>query len=640
MFAWLSRKKKREDTERMVVDAIEHHHAGRLSQAEAAYREVLEREPRNIDALHFLGFLAFQRGEHERAVDLISRALALNQANAHAHQNLGNAYQALGEREQASACFRKAIELKPDLIEAHYNLGIAYRDLGRRDEAAVCFKEVLRLRPDFAAAHYCLGHLFYDEDRLEEAASCFRQALSLRPEYPEARWSLALARMPQVYGAGEDPARSRSDFSSALDELERWFDPARVAAGCDAVGTVQPFSLAYQEEPNRELLERYGRLCVRLMAEWQRAQGLSARAERAGDAIRVGIVAAQLRNHSVWHAIVKGWFQQLDRQRFPLHAFYLGVDEDAETRFAKSRAGHFEAGAKGLRQWVDAVLRQRPDVLIYPEIGMDPTALKLASLRLAPVQVAAWGHPETTGLPTIDYYLSAQDLEPPGAQANYSEQLVTLPHLGCYFEPRSADAPRPEPRELGIETDRPILVCPGVPFKYAPQHDWIFPEIAQRLGRCRFVFFTHWQRGLSERLRHRLDAAFAARRLDAGRFVTFLPWLTNAAFLGLMTHADLYLDTIGFSGFNTALQAVQCGLPLVTREGRFMRGRLASGILKRIGLQELIAASEQEYVDLVEKIVRDADYREHVRARIEANRGALFEDASPIRALEQFLADV
>jgi len=638
MFAWLSRKKSAADIERTIVGAIEHHDAGRLAQAEAAYREVLAADPRHIDALHFLGFLAFQRGEHGRAVDLISRALALNQTNARAHQNLGNAYQALGKREQASACFRKAIELKPDLTEAHYNLGIVYRDLGRRDEAAACFKEVLRLRPDSAEAHYCLGHLFYDEDRLEEAASCFRQALSLRPEYPEARWSLALARMPQVYGAGEDPARSRSDFSSALDELARWFDPARSAAGCEAVGTVQPFSLAYQEEPNRELLERYGRLCVRLMAEWQRAQGLSARAGRTGDAIRVGIVSSQLRSHSVWHAIVKGWFQQLDRERFPLHAFYLGIDEDAETRFAKSRAGHFEAGPKGLQQWVDAVLRQRPDVLIYPEIGMDPTALKLASLRLAPVQVAAWGHPETTGLPTIDYYLSAQDFEPPGAQANYSERLIALPRLGCYFEPRSADATRP--RELGIETDRPILVCPGVPFKYAPQHDWIFPEIAQRLGRCRFVFFTHWQRALSERLRHRLDAAFAAKQLDAHRFVTFLPWLTNAAFQGLMTHADVYLDTIGFSGFNTALQAVQCGLPVVTREGRFLRGRLASGILKRIGLQELIAASEQEYVDLVEKIVRDAGWRERIVARIEANRAALFEDRAPIRALEQFLADV
>jgi len=637
MFAWLSRRKSAADIERTMLGAIEHHDADRLAQAEAAYREVLAADPRHVDALHFLGFLAFQRGEHERAVDLIARSLALKPSNARAQQNLGKAYQVLGDQEQASACFRKALALQPGLLEAHYNLGIACRELGRRDDAAACFREAIRQRPEFAEAHYALGHLFCDEDRLEEALACFRQALSLRPEYAEARWSLALARMPQVYAAGEDPARARSELASALDELERWFEPARLAAGAAAVGAMQPFSLAYQETPNRELLERHGRLCARLMSEWQRAQGLSPGGGRGRDAVRVGIVSAQLRNHSVWHAIVKGWFQQLDRERFPLHAFYLGVDADAETRLASSRAAHFEAGPKSLRQWADAILRQRPDVLIYPEIGMDPMTLKLASLRLAPVQAASWGHPETSGLPTLDYYLSGEDLEPPGAQANYSEKLVALPHLGCYFEPRAADGPRPELRELGIDADCPILVCPGVPFKYAPQHDWIFPELAGRLGRCRFVFFTHWTRGLSERLRGRLQAAFAAQRLDAERFVVFLPWLTNAAFQGLMRHAQVYLDTIGFSGFNTALQAVQCGLPVVTREGRFMRGRLASGILKRIGLQELVAASEQEYVDLVENIVRNAAYREHVVARMKDARQALFSDPAPIRALEEFL---
>ena len=103
-----------------------------------------------------------------------------------------------------------------------------------------------------------------------------RRALEARPEYPEARWTLALARLPQVYAAGEDPASARGEFASALEELERWFDtPERVAAGAAAVGTVQPFSLAYQEEPNRDLLERHGRLCGRLMGAWQRAQGLA-----------------------------------------------------------------------------------------------------------------------------------------------------------------------------------------------------------------------------------------------------------------------------------------------------------------------------------------------------------------------------
>jgi predicted O-linked N-acetylglucosamine transferase (SPINDLY family) len=104
-----------------------------------------------------------------------------------------------------------------------------------------------------------------------------------------------------------------------------------------------------------------------------------------------------------------------------------------------------------------------------------------------------------------------------------------------------------------------------------------------------------------------------------------------------MKRADLYLDTIGFSGFNTAMQAVGSGLPIVTREGRFMRGRLASGLLKQMGLSELVAQSEEEYVATAARLVRDAEYGRQIRARIEVARASLREDIAPIRTLEDFL---
>jgi predicted O-linked N-acetylglucosamine transferase (SPINDLY family) len=189
-----------------------------------------------------------------------------------------------------------------------------------------------------------------------------------------------------------------------------------------------------------------------------------------------------------------------------------------------------------------------------------------------------------------------------------------------------------------IDADSPLLLCPGAPFKYAPEHDAVLPVIARQLGRCQFVFFTHWTRALSGKLQQRLASAFEREGLDAERYLRFVPWLSRPAFYGLMQRADVFLDTIGFSGFNTALQAVECALPVVAREGRFLRGRLASGLLKRIDLQELVATTGADYAALAVRLARDRAYREDIRGRIAARRHLLYEDRAPILALEQFLA--
>jgi protein O-GlcNAc transferase len=799
------------DSSRYISCALEHHQAGRLAEAEAAYRHALAADPGNVNALHFLGVISYQRKDYESAESLITEALLRDEPNAPAHNNLGNvlvekrrfeeaiahyeralalvpgyvdaranlgaAFRASGrpddaiasyrialelapenptihfnvanllaERgnlEEASACYRKALLLKPEYPEASSNLGNVLRSQGLLDEAVDCFRRAIALLPDFPEAQSNLGNALRDQGRLEEAIDCYRNALLLKPDFPEAcvnmghaldaqerrieaitwhyralafrpdyaeayaalgnalkndgrpneaidnyriaielkpdyveaicqlgntyreqdrleeahkcyrqalavdtmcveaRWSLAMSQLPAIAADEMERERCRAAFSAELGELSRWFDAYSNSEGHRAVGIQTPFYLAYQEKDNKELLCRHGDMCARIMADWLGRQSLAPiAAHKADGLIRVGIVSRHFRSHSVWSAIVKGWFQKLDRKRFTLLAFCVGLEHDQETHYAKMCATHFEQGKRTLRQWTETIIGQHPDVLIYPEIGMDAVTVKLASLRLAPLQMATWGHPETTGLPTIDYYLSAEDMEPVNARKNYTEELVMLPHLGCYYEPPRIIANLPDLESLGLVEGVPILLCPGVPFKYAPEHDAIFPEIARRAGRCQFVFFNHQTRSFSEKLRRRLKAAFDRAGLSVDEFVTFVPWQDWPGFYGLLARADVFLDTIGFSGFNTAMQAIECGIPIVTREGRFLRGRFASGILKRIGLQELVAASDEEYVALVIRLVCDRDYRERIRGQIEAERDCLSEDTAPIDALEEFLSKV
>ena len=689
-------------------DALQHHKAGRLMEAERTYQQILATNPQHFDALHLSGVIAHQNGRYEEAVALMekavgrdptafpafnnlgltyralgdldraaecfARAVALGPEYAAAHNNLGLLFQARGRFDEAAAEFRRVLALKPDFAEAHSNLGVALQSNGNADaaissyrraltlnpefaeahfqlaralevqgktaEALAGYQEALLLKPDLAEAHFFLGSILRDQGMVDDALECFSRALSFKPDYVEAHWAWAMSQLALVYEADDDPEEFRSAFSRALSDLDVWFDAKRIKDGHKAVGSQQPFFLAYQELNNRELLSQYGDLCARLMKFWQDEQGIASSKHPRGKKVRLGIISAHVHDQSVWTAIVKGWCEHLDRDRISLHIFHTGSLKDEETAFARSRADYFLQGAGGLRQWADAVVSQELDVIIYPEIGMDPMTAKLANLRLAPVQAAAWGHPETSGLPTVDYYLSAEDFEPPGAQENYRERLVALPHLGCAYQPLKVDAIALDLDALGIDSSVPLLLCPGTPVKYAPEHDWMFVEIARRLGRCQFIFFNHFRENLSEKLQRRLDSAFAQAEMYLSEHAIFLPWLKGPAFFALLRRADVYLDTIGFSGFNTAMQGIECGLPIVAREGRFMRGRLASGILTRLGLSELVAKTDHQYVDLAVKLGQDAGYRDRIRMRIEASRHRVFGDIAPVRALETFLIGV
>ena len=190
------------------------------------------------------------------------------------------------------------------------------------------------------------------------------------------------------------------------------------------VGDIQPFFLTYQEESNVALLKQYGQLCAKAMQRWLDRQKSPAFKRPMGKRIRLGIVSADIRLHSVWMALIKGWIQSLDSERFELVIFSLSDRTDPETSWARSKSDIFVGGPKDLSQWVAAMREQNCEILLYPAVGLHPMALKLASLRLAPVQINTWGHPDTSGVPTLDYYVSADCFEPADAQDHYSEQLV------------------------------------------------------------------------------------------------------------------------------------------------------------------------------------------------------------------------
>lgn len=269
---------------------------------------------------------------------------------------------------------------------------------------------------------------------------------------------------------------------------------------------------------------------------------------------------------------------------------------------------------------------------------MNRTALMLAALRLAPLQCASWGHPITTGLSSIDVYLSGSLLEPPDGERHYTERLVRLPGTGVCHIPHEAPTVTAQRADFGLPDDAILLACCQTPFKYRPFHDAVFARIAHAVPNARFVFYRPSKGApLFDLLMERMSGRFSAEGLRPEERILVLPHLDAGRFEASLRLMDVYLDSIGFSGFNTAFHSLSAGLPVLTLRGTVMRGRLAAALLEWLGLEDTIADSIDEYVRLAVRLCTDTAWRDEMKRRTRQPGRRMSHDLEPVRALETFI---
>jgi protein O-GlcNAc transferase len=649
-----------DDADAHFLRASLHQAEGNLDQAATHLERAVSLRPVFEIAYRELVMALFRTRGAEEATRWCDQALERIPNSAELHFYRSNLYKHANATDAAIASARTALKLNPGLLAArsslsdllacsrqrgpeiaagYADLGLAYLSSLEFVVARAAFEQALALAPRVAEYHYNLGTVLHVQQEVEAAISSFDRAIVLDPDHVRARWAKSFAYaspFPESPAAAE---RARIEIMAGLQEFSRWAD-GRDLRGEHFVGFNSPFYLTYQEQDNRPIFERYGGLCARAMRyglDWGRAS--PSVTQQVAGRLRIGVVSADIREHSVWFALIKGWFEHFDRRRFEIGIFSLNSTTDRETEWAQLHADFFVSGPKSVQQWVESISALGPAVLIYPAIGMDIVTLQLASLRLAPTQITTWGHPETSGLPTIDLYLSGESFEPVDAHQYYSEKLVPLLNLGNCYKGRVQHAVEPDLNALGIDPMRPIFICSGTAFKYQAEHDRLLTQIARQVDGSQLIFFRQRPESLSDLLKARLQRAFSQAGLDFGQHVNFIPTQPLEVFHGLLGCAHVALDTIGFSGYNTAIQAIESDLPLVTREGRFLRGRLASGILRRLGMTELIAQTIDEYVGLVVKLANDSAFQQRVRSEVVRRRAILYDDVASIRHLEDVIED-
>jgi len=610
----------------------------RYDESLAAYDKALAFKPDLAEGWLGLGNIFTELKRYDDALAAYDKALAFKPDLAEGWLGRGNVFAELKRFEEGFVAYDKALAFKPDLAEAWLGRGNAFTELERFDEAFAAYDKAIALKPNLAAAWLGRGAIFRERNLNDNAIKDYEKSFITDPDFIEGRFSACFAELPILYAHEGEIDTRRESYEKKLRALKDDVESGRAQG--DLVKAIEisgPFYLAYQGRNDRDLQQLYSSMVCAIMERKYSNVCLPPRV-RAHESVRVGIVSSFFRMHSNWKIPIKGWMSQLDRSRFKIFAYHTGREHDAETDIAMALCDRFVERVRTVEDWRREILADTPHVLIYPGLFMDGKSVQLAAQRLAPVQCTSWGHPETSGMPTIDYYLGSDLMEPENAAEHYTERLIRLPNLSVYYEPIETEPATMRRAELGLRSDTVAFWCGQSLYKFLPQFDQVFANIAKQVGNCQFVFLQyHGAQQVTQFFQDRLDQAFESHNLKASDYVIMAPRLSQNQYAAALGQCDIFLDSIGWSGCNSTLESLPHNIPIVTMLGTLMRGRHSAAILRMMGIAETIANDVDEYTAIAVRLAKNPDERRALGRKISSNKYRLYRDRSCIVALEDFL---
>lgn len=649
---------------------------GLFNEAISYYQKVIELDPDFAGAYHNLAKILQQQGYIDEAIQYCQKAIDLNpnfasffnlaellsykrmfqealeyyfealQINANdewVYFKIANILQDTGYIEDSIKYYEKSLQINPHFAFAYNNLGNALRSQKNLDEAMQCYQKASEINPAFIEAKYNIGTTLGEQGRIDEAERIYEKILEDKPDYLLARWAKCMSRLPVIYLDESEIHSARKAYHEELIKLQDAIDletPEGINSAVEAVGTQQPFFLTCQGLNDRNLQKIYGEMVCKIMAKKypHYAGYLHMPYCNKATRIRVGIVSSLFHWHSVWKIPLSGWVLNLNK-RFDLYCYHIGKSKDHITDIARKNCKRFVEDISFFEDLCHIIRNDNLHILLYPEIGMDPLTLKLATLRLAPVQCVTLGHPDTTGLPTIDYYLSSDLMEPPDADEHYTERLIRLPNLSFYYTPFDVPEVEINRKDFKLRHNAVVYLCSHALFTHLPQFDYVYPRIAQEVDNCQFVFISI-KPYLTDKFYTRIAGTFKQNNLNPDEYLVILPTLDQHQYLKLNQLSDIFLDTISWSANNSSFEAVACNLPIVTLPGPLMRQRHSSAILTMMGVTETIASSIEDYIALAIRLGKDTTFRSQISEKMATNKFRVYQDKACIEALEKFIEDL
>ena len=677
--------------------------ASHYQQAIEAYRQTIDLNPKHIDAYNNLGNILLKTGQIQESENIYRQAIQENPDDFGSYQNLGNLLMINSNWDEAIEFYLKALTLKPRDPDILNNLGLAYEAKGEKalslsyfgyscyrqgnyEETVQYFQALLETNQYIEPNNYLfLANALNEINRVEESLNIiqkgirhyptetafYRLRINILNENGGIQEAIASAKeasichpddfsiyiinqliLPSFYENYEQIVFSRQQFIQGLQNV---INRIKLDSAEDrksalvATSSHVNFYLSYQGKNDRELQEKYGKFIHKIMASnypaWVNPVQMPPIANNGK--IRIGYISDAIGNTSAAKWML-GWLKDCDRDKFEIFCYHTAsyVGKDSTTQQIRLSSDVFYYIPDNLEATCQQIFKDQLHILVFLAIGLWAPTTQLASLRLAPIQCSTWGHPVTSGLPTIDYFLSGDLLEPDNAQEHYTEQLVRLPNLGISYQKPLIPEVTKTRSDFRLRNNAVIYLSCQLSVKYLPQYDYIFVEIVRRVPQAQLVFVFRSKisndssKTLETKFRQRLQKAFAEVNLNSNDYCVFLPSQDWESYTSLLLNSDVFLDTLSFSGGHTTFDAVACNLPIVTFPGEFMRGRQSYGILKMLGVTDTIAQNEADYIEIAVKLGLDPQWRRNISQQMSERHTNLYEDKTCVKALEQFYEQV
>jgi predicted O-linked N-acetylglucosamine transferase (SPINDLY family) len=611
----------------------------KLEEATENYKTAILISEKNLIYKYNLAHLFYKQNEFSNSIELLEKCIQLNSKFINAYNLLGMIYMN-NNYNKSKKYFLECIKLDCNAHESYNNLGLLYLQNKEFNDAELQFKTCISLKANLPKYLFNIAICYREMNYFPLYKEYINKAINLDFEFKTALWVKVFLSIYPIYDNIKEEEESLLNFKKEITNLKTQ-DLTTYEYGL--VGKYQPFYLGYFEENNIEILRIYGDVCHQIGKEFIvknkfipifEKEILNIKYKR--NKIKIGVISGHIRVHSVWNAITKGLIFNLNPELFDIHVINTSDAYDESILISAKISSFTSVNDKNLYFIVSQVIKSNFDVIVYPEIGMDPMTKNLANLRLSQMQCVFWGHPQSTGLKTIDYFITADLFETINYQSNYTEEVISMPNLGVYKYKEIFENTQINLNDLGIDSNVPIYICPGTAQKYRPNYDYIYLEIIKKVGNCQFIFFNE-DNGRMKILFKRLSKLFLLNNVNIDNHIKIIEWLDRDDFISLLHHADVYLDTIGFSGFNTALLAVEANLPIVTLKGKLLKSSLASGILERIDTKELICTNIKDYINLSIKIINDIEFKNKIKKKLEKNKDIIYNDMSAVKRFEDFI---